>query len=158
MSVRVETFWGNEGDKRTPYMTRINTRPDDSGLRLNIFHRGDADLHEHDHIADFWTFPLVSYVESYTTDRGTDEEAMNWRVVRAFRLHFRRAEFAHRVLGAWGGRLHAEGRWAGYPDPGDVDVEKQIATLTWWGRRRRSWGFWVGAEWVPWRTYTGTPG
>lgn len=110
----------------TPYLTRIILGP----LRIHVFHRGDADPDCHDHPADFWTFPLVSYVEGFP-DGST-------RIVKAFRLHHRRAEFAHRVIGPAGG-------------------QGQIASVLWWGRKRREWGFHTPAGWMPWREYVFGP-
>ena len=123
----VVTLWGGQGD-RTPYMTRVVL----GRLRLHVFHRGDADTDCHDHPSDFWTFPLVSYLEAYIDADG----ALQQRVVKAFRLHFRRAEFAHRVIRPAAG-------------------EGQIATLVWWGRKRREWGFHTPGGWIPWRVYVG---
>lgn len=121
----VITIWGGDG---SPYLTRVVLGP----LRLHVFHRGDADPDCHDHPADFWTFPLVSYLEEFIDAAGLKRR----RAVRAFRLHRRRAEFAHRVVCA----LHHEG---------------QIATLVWWGRSRRAWGFHTDEGWKPWRAYLG---
>lgn len=121
----VETLWG--GDPRSPYMTRVTL----GRLRLHLFHRGDADPDCHDHPADFITFPLVSYVEQYLDASGAAQE----RVVKAFRFHHRRAEFAHRVVGPVG------------------DARGQIATIVWWGRKRREWGFHTVRGWMAWREY-----
>lgn len=126
----VVTLWGGQ-NPRTPYLTRVGLGP----LRIHVFHRGDSDPDCHDHPADFWTFPLVSYLEEFIDPEGRRRE----RVVRAFRLHRRRAEFAHRVIGPASG-------------PG------QIASLVWWGRKRREWGFYTDTGWVAWRTYAGVEG
>lgn len=135
----VVTLWGGEAGQRTPYLTRVVLGP----LRLHVFHRGDADPDCHDHPADFWTFPLVSYVEEFVEYRQIDGELTglrrSQRVVKAFRLHHRRAEFAHRVL---------------YPVSASVE---QIATIVLWGRKRRSWGFHTAQGWVPWRVYLNEP-
>jgi hypothetical protein len=104
------------------YLVRVMVGP----LRLHVFLRGDADPDCHDHPADFWTFPLVPYVE--VMPDGTS------RVVKAFRLHFRRAEFAHRVLG-------------------DSEDHRPVVTIVWWGRKRREWGFVTPNGWVPWQEY-----
>ena len=119
----VVTIWGSDG---SPYLTRVTL----GSLRLHVFHRGDADPDCHDHPADFWTFPLVSYLEEFITPEGERRR----RIVRAFRLHRRKAELAHRVI---------------CPAAG----EGQIATIVWWGRKRREWGFITGSGWVPWREY-----
>lgn len=132
----VQTLFNRSG----PYMSRVVL----GRLRIHVFHRPDADPDCHDHPADFWTFPLVSYVEAYVTPEGERQ-----RVVRAFRLHRRRAEFAHRVLGAWTGES-----FGGEPFT-LVEEGRQVATLVWWGRSRRAWGFHTAEGWVPWRTYVG---
>lgn len=119
----VFTIWGSD---RSPYMTRVTLGP----LRLHVFHRGDNDPDCHDHPADFWTFPLVSYLEEYV---GPDGD-LRRRIVKAFRLHRRRAEFAHRVICP-------------------ADGEGQIATIVWWGRSRRPWGFRTAAGWLGWEEY-----
>lgn len=119
----VFTIWGAD---QSPYLTRVSLGP----LRLHVFHRGDKDPDCHDHPADFWTFPLVSYIEEYIAPVG----GLRRRIVKAFRLHRRRAEFAHRVIG---------------PAVG----EGQIATIVWWGRRRREWGFRTRDGWIGWREY-----
>ncbi len=123
----VSSVWDREG--RTPYLTRVVL----GRLRLHLFHRGDADADLHDHPSDFWTFPLVSYVEEYLDEDGRRRD----RVVRAFRFHQRRAEFAHRVLRA--------------ADP----EARQIATVVLWGRKRREWGFHTADGWIHWRAYHG---
>jgi hypothetical protein len=139
----VVTLWGGEAP-RTPYLTRVIL----GRFRLHVFHRGDADPDHHDHPADFWTFPLVSYVEEI--DHPWSRGHTLWRVVRAFRLHRRRAEFSHRVLGRWTGQ-----RWEDGTPRYDTG---QIATLVWWGRKRREWGFWTSERgWVPWRVYLNEP-
>ena len=135
-----EAIVETRGDGSTPYQTVIKFGP--FGLRLHIFWRGDGDPDWHDHPADFWTFPLVSYVEEYPGDMCFPQR----RIVEAFRLHRRKAEFAHRVLGAWG---HAYGKGRPLTD------ERPIVTLVWWGRKRREWGFHDRhtRRWTPWREY-----
>ncbi len=115
----------------TPYMTRGWI----GRLRLHIFHRGDDDPDCHDHPWSFWTFPLVGYSEEVREPGG-----MTYcRVVQAFRLHYRPAEFAHRVIGPVGRRA-------------------RIVTIVWRSGRDRAWGFWRDRRgepscWVPWRRY-----
>ena len=117
----------------SPYMTRLLI----GRLRLHIFHRGDGDPDPHDHPWAFWTLPITPYVEEVTA-RTLDEwprDGDRWRVERwdagdelvfqrvvpAWRLHFRRAEHMHRVLGRWSGK--------------DWGVESgKIVTLVWRGR------------------------
>lgn len=144
----VITLWGAD---QTPYLTRVIL----GRLRVHIFHRGDADPDCHDHPADFWTFPLISYVEQFRDADGL----LGRRVVDAFRLHHRRAEFAHRVIGRWNGARFPDeprfGRYRRHPRP--VADNGQIATLVWWGKKRRDWGFHTAGGWVDWRTYTNAP-
>lgn len=121
--------WETIGDG-SPYMTRGWI----GRLRLHIFHRGDQDPDCHDHPWSFWTFPLVSYVEEV---REPDGE-LHMRRVKRFRFHYRRAEFAHRVLRP----AYGSGK---------------IVTIVWRCGRNRAWGFWRDRPgescWVPWRRY-----
>lgn len=119
------TIYGADG---SPYLSRVIW----GRLRLHVFHRGDRDPDCHDHPADFWTFPLISYLEEFIDNDGLTKR----RVVKAFRLHRRKAELAHRIICP---AFH----------------EGQIATIVWWGRRRRDWGFHTSAGFVPWRIYVG---
>jgi hypothetical protein len=138
--VAVETLWDRGG--RSPYQTRVKC----GAFRIHIFWRGDRDPDMHDHPATFWTFPLVSYVEEVLRGGHTRR-----RVVRAFRPHFRKAPFPHRVLGAWTGEFS--------PQTGEPTVcPRPIVTLAWWGKKRREWGFLVNGGWVPWRAYVSQPG
>lgn len=139
----VETLHGSDG---SAYQTRVKSGPH---FRIHIFWRGDRDPDMHDHPADFWTFPLVSYVEeiNHRWSKGHTE----WRVVRAFRLHHRKAEFRHRVLGAWTGEKN---RRTGEP----MFSSRPIVTLGWWSRKRREWGFQTANGWTPWREYVSNPG
>lgn len=160
--VRVETVYGRDGIYSTPYLTRVALP---LGFAIHVFHRGDADPDPHDHRRGFWTFPFVSYVEHvYDVASGR-----SWlRVVRAWRLHYRPARYAHRILGAWDG-AGAE-RWPFEPVDGEAGLPLPgvgtggIATLVLWrGRKRDGWGFWVASgepagsgpprRFVAWRTY-----
>lgn len=89
-----------EGRDRDVYMVRYWFGP----LRFHVMHRGDAGECPHDHPWWFITFPLTSYVEEILVERnaltGTAprlEKRLN--VVKALRLHFRPAKYAHRILG-----------------------------------------------------------
>ncbi len=141
----VETLWDRQG--ATPYQTRVKCP---SGFRIHIFWRGDRDPDMHDHPADFWTFPLVSYVERFWDD---DARTYARRVVKAFWPHHRRAEFAHLVLGAWAGTYSVHD--CGFMP--DTDA-RPIVTLGWWGKKRREWGFHTPSGWVPWQQYVSQPG
>lgn len=140
----VETLWDRNG--QSPYQTRVKC----GRFRIHIFWRGDRDPDMHDHPADFWTFPLVSYVERYWSD---DANCYARRVVRAFRLHHRKAEFAHLVLGAWTGTYSVQDAGL-HPDTDS----RPIVTLGWWSAKRRDWGFLTTAGWVPWKAYVNAPG
>lgn len=132
---KFETVYGNG---RSPYLTRLLI----GRLRLHVFHRGDSDPDPHTHPWAFWTFPLTSYVEEvFEPTTGLRRRA----VVRAFRLHYRPASHAHRVVA----------RWAGI---GRHTRTGAIVTLAWRGRRADTWGFWVRpyggpSRLVPWREY-----
>lgn len=106
------------------------------GLVLHVLRRGTLDPHPHDHPWDYWVLPLISYEEEWRRyGRGT----LVRRAIRAFRVHYRSAEYAHRVV------QPTHRRW--------------LVNLVWHGPRRRSLGFWVdGAWWVHWRQYLGLDG
>lgn len=145
----------------SPYMTRLLI----GRLRLHIFHRGDGDPDPHDHPWSFWTFPLTSYVEEVTAQsfdawpqpgdvwrieaQAQPESAghqflVYQRVVPAWRLHHRKAEHLHRVLGRWTGR-----NW-------EFDTGR-IVTLVWRGKGGRRWGFLKTRDgrtcWQHWKEY-----
>lgn len=103
-----------------PYMTRLRI----GRFRLHIFHRGDLDPDPHDHPFDFWTFPLASYPE---------EVEGEIRIVKAFRLHYRPANYTHRVLSREDGR--------------------KVITLVWTSKPYRDWGFTVEGKKIPWKDY-----
>lgn len=146
MSIRVATVYGRDKVHSTPYLTRVSlTRR----LSLHIFHRGDRDPDPHDHDQAFITFPLTPYIE-HVYDPATGEE--RYQVVRAWRVHYRPAAYAHRVVD----RSHASLGGGG----------DGIVTLVLWVGRKgvREWGFWTRAgeadlegqarrTFVPWKTY-----
>lgn len=167
--IGMETIYGDEGDRRTPYLTRLWI----GRLRLHIFHRGDADPDYHDHPWDFWTFPLTSYVEevvhpgiaklsqiaTYRAAPGHTHLAL----VQAFRLHYRRAEHCHRLIGRHNGTFHYD--WLGWTprsEPRPQTGPGRIITIVWRGRGGRKWGFVKNRRgrwcWVPWRSYVDGPG
>lgn len=140
----------------TPYMTRLII----GRLRLHIFHRGDGDPDPHDHPWAFWTLPLTPYVEEvraqglaewpkpgdvWRIERHDYEGTLVYqRIVPAWRLHHRKAEHMHRVLGRWTGK--------------DWDVAPgRIVTLVWRGRGERRWGFLKTRDgrtcWQHWKDY-----
>lgn len=105
-------------------------------LRYHVFHASDPDRALHDHQWWFVTLPFDSYWEQVAE---TDGQGGFKRVVKAVhpnRFHFRPATYRHRVL---------------LLGPGPV------RTLVLTGRRVRSWGFWPGGTFVPWRDYLARP-
>jgi hypothetical protein len=140
----VETLWDRDG--KSAYQTRVKCGP----FRIHIFWRGDRDPDAHDHPADFWTFPLVSYVEEIRHPQVPF--VVRRRIVRAFRPHRRQAEFAHRVLGAWSGAKTDGLDWS------MIRYGSPVVTLGWWGKKRRDWGFHTAEGWVPWKQYVNEPG
>lgn len=123
----------------SPYMTRLII----GRVRLHVFHRGDGDPDPHTHPWSFWTFPLTSYVEE-VFNPSTSETTV--RVVKAFRIHRRPSDFAHRVLGRFGDY---------YADHRPCWDDRKIVTLVWRGKSAAEWGFWKGKVLVPWRQYLG---
>ena len=113
-----------------PYMTRLLW----GRARLHVFHRGDLDPDLHCHPWSFWTFPLVSYLEEVKHETFA---VPILRRVDAFRLHYRPADFAHRVIGPCAGT--------------------KIVTIVWRSPKVRDWGFHLARSgtwhWVPWRAY-----
>lgn len=166
------TIYSPEG---VPYMTRARI----GRLRLHIFHTGDLDQDHHDHPWDFWTFPLMPYVESvvqreFDPVSGMDRPGKLVRqVVQAFRVTHRPATHCHRVLGRYSGNC-VDTR---VPDvivqvaPKNVpaflsvhgpsaepyyDARKMI-TIVWRGKEGRKWGFLKHRDgrwcWIHWKEY-----
>lgn len=131
----VERIYGRDGEHETLYLWRLMLTPSTrwGGLYLHIFHRGDLDEDMHDHPWRFWTFPLVTYKEQV---RNLHDGTITECTVRRFRVHFRPAEYAHRVL-----------------DLPCTHRDRKIVTLVWHGPKERGWGFWVGSMWIHWREY-----
>lgn len=155
-----ETIYGAEDTAWTPYMTRFGI----GRLRCHVFHRGDADPDHHDHPNDFITFPLTSYVEEiplYPVEETPPGSPIltTFRIVRAFRFHYRTAEFAHRVLGRYAGdhayltasRADTPWGWGALP----LVDQRKILTLVWFRPKRRDWGFHRlrDACFIPWKRY-----
>ena len=92
---------GGDEHSRNPdvYMVRYWFGP----FRLHIMHRGDAGTLLHDHPWWFVTFPLTSYVEEVLLEEKTYDDSpcleRTLNVVKAFRIHYRPARYAHRILG-----------------------------------------------------------
>lgn len=173
-----DVWWGwhtikspDENGVEIAYMTRVWI----GRLRLHIFHRGDRDQDCHDHPWDFITFPLTSYVEEVLKEHKVEANPngksaptffRTVQITKRFRFHYRPAEHAHRVLGAWsghrfyaGGIVRADGTTAKsfLSDSPTVTPGKKIVTLVWATKVRRPWGFWKSTAhrwcWEPWRKY-----
>lgn len=132
-----------------PYLTRWRILQTPwFGVYLHRIHLPDTDRHLHDHP---WTFGSIvlrgGYIEELPV--GADEwigssetaAAMVRRPGGTFSkfvrrgwlsVGFRRAEDLHRI-----DRLYRTPTW----------------TLVLVGRRRRTWGFQVDRQWIPWRDY-----
>jgi hypothetical protein len=152
-------FWGDDGHGGwSVYMRKWGLF---GRLWLHVFERGDADEDGHDHPFDFWTFPLTSYVEEVTVwdPLPVAVEGSNYRrevrVVKAFRLHYRPAEYTHRVLGRRGELLTGSG--GSMFGVEDVVVSGRIVTIVWTRPRGRPWGFLKLRDgrwcWQDWRKY-----
>lgn len=114
------------------YRTAIKLTP---LTRIHIFWRGDNDRAHHDHPNDFWTFPLIGYWEEVTDLERPDFFQVLY--VKPWRLHFRPAEYRHRVLG----RKLIPGWFNGF-----ITIVREMPA-------RRSWGFYPRGEFVHWREY-----
>jgi len=109
-------------------------------LRLHKFYRGDDDRASHTHPWWFITFPLGSYFEEVFHHGWS----VDHRVVRAFRPHFRGADFEHVVHG--GATRHGCGFW--------YYSCKPFYTIVLTGRRQNDWGFYPDPEhFIPWEDY-----
>lgn len=102
-----------------PYMDRFIVHCGVGCVRVHRFWRGDNDRVSHTHPWAFWTFPLTSYTE-VTYKHGFPEEI---RIVRAFQLQRRGADFEHRVLGRTDG------------------LKCPFWTIVFAGGRTQQWGF-----------------
>lgn len=132
----IERIYDTDADGvRTLYLTRLHL----GRLFVHFFNRGDMDRSPHDHPWDFWTFPLTTYYEEVwkvVNYWGGAQRAVcinKKSKVRRFRIHFRPANYIHRVL---------------HPAPG-----KRIITLVFRSAKYRSWGFWSDGRWVHHRKY-----
>lgn len=153
------TIYSIDDKPPTPYMSRYWI----GRLRLHIFHRGDVDADPHDHPWNFWTFPLVSYLEEVTRYAGERFPDTNYhpdaenksvpyyetrsQVVKAWRLHYRPATHTHRVMGKFWGHMGITPCFK----PG------KIVTIVWRGGGKRAWGFLKNRDgkwcWIAWKKY-----
>lgn len=110
-------------------------------IRLHRFWRGDDDRAVHDHPWDFWTFPLTSYLE-----RCPD----GFHIVERFKLHFRRAEFKHYVVGCLRDditKAYSE-YWRAKND------KRPFWTIVFAKTKRRTWGHWPNEHtFINWRDW-----
>ena len=136
---RKETVIGLDG----PYLFRLRI----GKLAFHKFYRGDEDPDAHDHPADFYTFPLTTYVENVY-----DPMTKRWQknIVTAFKFHFRPATYCHRVMGRWSGDRTSDGETR----IATIEPGKAFWTIVWWKKRSRTWGFYLSdGVWVPWQEY-----
>jgi len=147
----VNTIYSPEGEA---YMTRLWL----GRLRLHIFHTGDLDQDHHDHPWDFWTFPLVPYVEegvypvgaAINADGkmidGSTKYGTFRQIVPAWRWSYRPATHCHRVLG----KQAPDSNWP-------IPVPGKIVTIIWRGKEGRQWGFLKHRDgrwcWQHWKDY-----
>lgn len=105
--LRFRRFYGsNANGDWTPYLSKMTLRIGRWSIGVHKFHRGDADPDCHDHPFDFWTLPLTTYVEEVLDWQGLAHGGTHLypsytkrlNVVKAFRVHYRPASYAHRVL------------------------------------------------------------
>lgn len=144
-----KTFYGDDGKGgRSKYLTRINI----GRLCVHLIWRGDVDQDCHDHPWDFWTFPLVNYVESVIQYDKDERPYKVARVVPAWQWHYRPAIYCHRILGKWCGKV-----WKAHPSAYPGHQEGLIVTLVWKSKKKRDWGFLRirpdGWRWVPYKSY-----
>lgn len=112
---------------------------------LHCFYTPDPDRHLHDHPWDFWTLPLTSYEE----ELPENADGRRFRMVSRRRLHFRSADYVHRVTGFLRRPLRGVRRFEGPLLP----VSSPVWTFVFAKKARREWGFWVDGRWVHWRDY-----
>lgn len=121
-----------------PYLDRFILYIGAGTLRLHKFLSGDDKRAPHDHPWWFVTFPFTSYVERYWVEReGFLGGRYTWwdehiRTVKAWRFHFRCADFRHIVVDRLDGKRTANGKM------------KPFWTFVISGgpRKDRDWGFW----------------
>lgn len=130
------------GDADSPYLTRYTLLEFKNWqLCLHIFHRSDSP-ELHDHPWNFYTLPLLHGYREMVRYSETD---MRLEEVKPWRLRFRPAEYAHRVI------LHSRFR---VDDNYQLHVTKKKAvTLVLMTKRRREWGFFTKVGWTKWRQY-----
>lgn len=155
--VKRSTGWFGRNTIYAPDGSAYMTRTWIGRLRMHVFHRGDLDPDCHDHPWDFWTFPLVSYVEEIDTSLVNDDGSPTRlrQIVPAWRLTYRPAEHCHRVLGRYVPNV-TELTMDGETVSPSYDSGK-IVTIIWRGKERRKWGFLKYRDgrwcWIHWHEY-----
>lgn len=105
------------------YMTRYIAYIGVATLRLHRFLRGDDDRAPHSHPFWFVTFPFKGYFERvWASDNG---RYLGRQFVKAFRFHYRPAEYRHIVEGSYDGSpfwtfvisSQKVAEWGFYPEP-----------------------------------------
>jgi hypothetical protein len=126
--IKREKIYGVDGVNYTVYMTRWVL----GRLRFHVIHRDDQDPDPHDHPWDFWTFPLTTYYEEWYQ---MDPPVMTINEVKRFKLHFRPAEYLHRVIGRPNG--------------------KKIVSIVWTSKKKQDWAFvnFKTNARIPWKEY-----
>ena len=146
-------------ENNDPYLTRIEL----GRLRFHIFHRGDDDRAAHDHMWNFWTFPLTPYIEIYLDENNERRH----RLVKAFRLHKRDYTYRHIVYGPAKKLTHKttlkglETCRVAYDERFQAwytsrSLKDKIFTICWTSKKKKpSWGFYTrnGSHYVDWQDY-----
>jgi len=130
----------------SPYLSRWILYVGWGTLRLHKFWRGDDDRAPHTHPWWFITIPFRTYVE-HVFKNGV--EVQQFREVKAFRPHFRPANYEHIVKWAV---QHVVERDIGFdywkPD------RRPFYTLVISGNKSNNWGFYPEpGKFTPWRDF-----
>lgn len=129
-----------------PYLLRYILYLGPIGLRLHKFFRGDEDRAPHDHPFWFVTMPFSNYWEQVYDDAelapavaypwGLRRWRPRYRLVRAWRFHYRPASFKHIVVERQG------------PKRGP------FWTFVIFGFVQPNWGYWPTPDtFIPWQTW-----
>lgn len=117
----------------SPYLVRWSLwLPFGLSLKLHQIVRADDDRCAHDH--PWWMLRIILW-GGYTEQHGPDHTISHrkpWRPWAPWRIYFCGATFRHRILA-----LPTGSSW----------------TLALMGGKRREWGFYTKAGWIPWRAF-----